>query len=265
MNNEIKNKPLNQTAIKYILIILMALDHISHYLGEGHPLYLPFRMISRLTAPTMAYFIAEGYHYTRDVKKYLKRLFIFALISAIPFSLFEYNDPLMFRLIEGQITSDKFIYFESINKTLIVNGTSVIYTLLLGLISIILWDKSNINKFLKVIITIGICWLSLFGDWKYIDVLYCLIFYFFRDNKIAKWSSYTCVSLLYIFDIAININPFALTINPKFCLYRIGTLLVIPFVEFLYNGKPGKKNFMNKWFFYIFYPLHLIILYLLFI
>lgn len=264
MNYELDKKPLNQAIIKYILIILMLLDHTTHYLGESNPLYLPFRMISRLTAPTMAYFIAEGYHYTRDVKKYLKRLFIFTLVSAIPFSLFEYNYPFMFRLVEGQVVAEKYIYFASINKTLIVYGTSVIYTLLLGLIAIILWDKSKINKYLKIIITIGICWLALFGDWKYIDILYCLLFYFFRDNKIVKWSSYTCVSLLYIFDIVISENPFALAVNPKFCLYRIGTILVIPFVELLYNGKPGKKNFMNKWFFYIFYPLHLIILYLLF-
>lgn len=60
-------KPLNQVAIKYILITVMTLDHISGFLGESHPLYLPFRFVSRLTGPTMVYFLVEGYQYTRNL------------------------------------------------------------------------------------------------------------------------------------------------------------------------------------------------------
>lgn len=265
MDNVVENnKPLNQASVKYILIFLMALDHIAHFLGEGHPLYLPFRIVSRLTGPIMAYFIAEGYHYTRDVKKYALRLFIFALISHIPFVLFEYNDYHTFLLVNGKASSDIYLYLSSINKTLIVHETSVIYTLLLGLLSIMLWDKARLPKWLKLIIQIVILWLSFFGDWSFGNVLFCLIFYFLKNDKKKMWLAYILVCLTYIFNIYFSANPFNMVLEPGFYLYRVGTLLVIPFVELLYNGKPGKKSFINKWFFYIFYPAHLLIIHFIF-
>lgn len=265
MDNSLEyKKPLNQTAIKYIAIIVMTLDHIAHYLGEASPLYLPFRFISRLTGPIMAYGIAEGYSHTRNVKKYVLRLFICALISVIPYSLDEGNDAILFKIVDGYATSQIFLYMASIDKTLIVYGTNVIFSLLLGLLMIILWDKAKLPKWIKVLITLVACWLALFTDWKYINVLYCLVFYFFRNNKTAKWLSYTAVSMLYIFNVYFTTNPFNPQPNIKFNLYRMGTLLVIPFIEFLYNGEPGKKSTINKWLFYIYYPLHFLILYFIF-
>ncbi|MBQ0002913.1 MAG: hypothetical protein KBT21_05190 [Treponema sp.] len=86
----IKNKIFNQAVIKYIVIILMVLDHYAqYYLNSNSNLYFFCRTISRLTGPTMAFFIAEGYYHTRNVKKYLLRLGIFAVISTIPFALYE--------------------------------------------------------------------------------------------------------------------------------------------------------------------------------
>lgn len=265
MDNSLEyKKPLNQAAIKYIAIIVMTLDHIAHYLGEASPLYLPFRFISRLTGPIMAYGIAEGYYYTKNVKKYALRLLAFALISIIPYSLHDGNDAILFKVVDGYVPSLIFIYIASINKTLIIYETNVIFTLFLGLLAIILWDKSKISKWIKVLITIVICWLALFADWKYCNVLFCLIFYFYKDNKTKKWLSYIITCLLYIFNLYFFTNPFNPQPGIEFHFYRLGTLLVIPFMECLYNGKPGKKSSFNKWFFYLYYPLHLLILYFIF-
>ena len=64
--------------LKLLAILAMTVDHIAWSLFPGysmHPLALLMHAIGRLTCPIMCYFIAEGYHYTRNFKKYaLRRL-----------------------------------------------------------------------------------------------------------------------------------------------------------------------------------------------
>lgn len=74
-----KYEILNRNHLKYLAIIFMIIDHISFFYDPTNPIIIACGFISRTTAPIMALFIAEGYHYTRDVKKYMKRLFIFAI------------------------------------------------------------------------------------------------------------------------------------------------------------------------------------------
>ena len=77
-------KRLNSNHLKIIAIVAMTIDHIADLLYPffpAEPLPIAMHIIGRLTAPIMWFFIAEGYHYTRDVKKYLLRLGIFAIIS----------------------------------------------------------------------------------------------------------------------------------------------------------------------------------------
>ena len=77
-------KLLNSNALKFIAIFAMTLDHIAWavfpgYLTEALPLIL--HIIGRITCPIMCFFIAEGFYYTKDIKKYTARLFVFAVIS----------------------------------------------------------------------------------------------------------------------------------------------------------------------------------------
>ena len=79
-----EKKPLSSNAIKLIAIAAMTVDHIAWAVFPGYPKeFLPLLMhiIGRITCPIMCYCIAEGYHYTRNIRKYTARLFIFALIS----------------------------------------------------------------------------------------------------------------------------------------------------------------------------------------
>lgn len=80
-----KRFSLNRNHLKYIVIILMLFAHIGYFLPPSSTAFVVVNFISRLTAPTMALFIAEGYFYTRNVNKYMKRLFLFAIISYIPY------------------------------------------------------------------------------------------------------------------------------------------------------------------------------------
>ena len=72
---------LNRNQLKYIVIAAMFIDHIAWaFVPTASLLGQVMHFFGRLTGPTMAYFIAEGYRYTRNVKKYAVRLGIFTLL-----------------------------------------------------------------------------------------------------------------------------------------------------------------------------------------
>lgn len=79
---------MTRDAIKYLAIVAMTLDHIAYIFLEPHTLlYRLFLCIGTFTGPVMLYFLIEGYFYTHDVRGYAKRLLLFALLSQLPFSL----------------------------------------------------------------------------------------------------------------------------------------------------------------------------------
>lgn len=219
---------LNRNQLKYLVIVAMLIDHIAWaFVPTASLLGQVMHFIGRLTGPTMAYFVAEGYHYTRNVKKYVLRLGIFALISWIPFSYFEY----------GKIG----LQF------------GVIYTLFLSLLGIWLWDKGNCAKPVKILGIIGLCILSLFGDWPIFDVLYALFLFVYRNSPKDKWMAFCIITLFCCADIF-----FA---RPWWgALFQFGIFMVPLLIQFCYNGESGSKKPVHKWFFYVFYPAHLLVL-----
>lgn len=263
-----KYEILNRNHLKYLAIIFMIIDHISFFYDPNNPIIIACGFISRVTAPIMALFIAEGYHYTRDVKKYMKRLFLFAIISYVPFTLFMAGSFLPVQLFAGSITPhfffasgeinpQPFVYL--LNSTLVILETSVIFTLFLGLVTIYLWDKVNLPIYIKVIITLLIVWISSFSDWKFILIAMCLIFYFFKDDPKKLWGTFAIIAILSMFSVRLLVNPFYPAFSMNFELSEAGIILV-PLFFALYNGKPGSKSAFHKWFFYIFYPGHLLLL-----
>ncbi len=219
---------LNRNQLKYLVIVAMLIDHIAWaFVPTASLLGQVMHFIGRLTGPTMAYMLVEGYCYTRNVKKYALRLGIFALLSWIPFSYFEY----------GKIG----LQF------------GVIYTLFLSLLGIWLWDKGNCAKPVKILGIIGLCILSLFGDWSIFDVLYALFLFVYRNNPKDKWTAFCIITLFCCADIF-----FA---RPWWgALFQFGIFMVPLLIQFCYNGKSGSKKPFHKWFFYVFYPAHLLVL-----
>ena len=74
-----EKKPLSSNAIKLIAIAAMTVDHIAWAVFPGYPKeFLPLLMhlIGRITCPIMCYCIAEGYHYTRNIRIYFSHDFI---------------------------------------------------------------------------------------------------------------------------------------------------------------------------------------------
>lgn len=140
----------------------MLIDHIAWaFVPTGTILGQIMHIIGRITAPIMSYFIAEGFYHTSNLKRYGLRLGIFAIISHIPYYYF----------INGQLP----ISFT--NGFQFKIQTSVIYTLFLGLVSLIIWNNEKINKKLKITLIILICIVAIPGDWSFITVLWILFFW----------------------------------------------------------------------------------------
>ncbi|MGI6746198.1 MAG: TraX family protein [Acutalibacteraceae bacterium] len=219
-------KCLSANQIKAVAVTAMLADHLAWWLlttGSAGGQLVHF--IGRLTAPLMCWFIAHGYTHTSDVRRYIQRLIIFAVISHFPYVIY-----FGFRWYAN---------------------TSVIFTLLLGLIAIHFCSKYR-NKTLQLLFILFCCILAYNSDWSYIAVLWIVFFYRFRSNLKAQLIAFISIGLAF----------YAL---PQFILsefsdvYVFGFLLAVPFI-LLYSGRRGKKSALTKWSFYIFYPLHLIIL-----
>ena len=77
-------------ALKVIAIVAMTIDHlawvgIETYEQAETPTQICLHTIGRLTAPMMIFFVAEGYHHTRNFRHYLRRLLILAVVSHFAF------------------------------------------------------------------------------------------------------------------------------------------------------------------------------------
>ena len=87
-------RTLDANSIKMIAIIAMTIDHIAWLVFPGYQtgaVPIVMHAIGRITCPIMCYFIAEGYHHTKNITHYTQRLFIFSLISHFAYVYFSAN------------------------------------------------------------------------------------------------------------------------------------------------------------------------------
>lgn len=239
-------KGLNSNALKMIAIIAMTIDHIAWLVFPDYPhevLPVILHIIGRLTCPIMCYFIAEGYHYTKNIRKYTCRLFVFAVISHFAY-IFASAD---------FVDRKSFIPFYYGN---ILNQTSVIWPLAWGLVMLRIVNSEKIPKqWVKTVLILLICLVTFPSDWSCIASL-CILAFGTNRGKLRTQSMWL------IIYVAIYATVYCFAIDWVYGLVQMGVVLAIPFIK-LYNGKRGKNPRVNKimkWFFYIYYPLHLAIL-----
>ena len=229
-------KLFNSNYLKLIAIIAMTIDHGTDLLYPGfpaEPIPLILHFIGRLTAPIMWFFVCEGYHYTKDVKKYMLRLGIFAIISHFAYC---------------------FGFGISLNpfKGSIFNRTSVMYPLFIAVVTLYLEEHMTTWKaWQKRAIQIPLVLSAFPADWSCIAVLAIHGMYNERGNlekqmlKMAQWVLvYGVVSYFFV--------------SKVYALELVGVFMIYPLLK-LYNGERGKAKWM-KWFFYLYYPAHLIII-----
>lgn len=212
-------KGINSTQLKLIALILMIVDHIGMVFFPNN--YI-LRGIGRLSFPIFCFLIVEGYFHTKDLRKYLIRMAVFAIISEIPFNL----------IISKSLIN---IYYQN-----------VFFTLLIGLLMIFFIEEKP--HFQSLILAIAIIIATILNcDYSSGGILIIFLFYRFRDN----------IKFRNIGIIGINIFIAICSVggNMKY-LQALGSLALIP-ISF-YNGEKGKGM---KYLFYLFYPLHFLVLF----
>ena len=235
---------INTFWLKIIAIICMTIDHAGLCLGliyKNEVYYLSgfmsldtynlLRTIGRLAFPIFCYLIVEGLFYTKDVFSYVLRLFIFAALSQIPFSLmtkreafaFDKNLNVYFTLAFGLITIAAIDYFKKLN---IKKSINLPIFFLLSAVAIICS-----TSFADTINT----------DYAGYGVLVIVIFYVFKDKPLLITAALGVATYL----MEAGIEMYALC-------------AMVPIV--LHNHQKGPSM---KYVFYMYYPVHMLILYLI--
>ena len=229
----LKKRGLNSNQIKMIAIIAMTVDHVTWLLFPGCQKIwwvILLHIIGRLTAPIMWFFISEGFHYTRNVKKYITRLFVFAVISH-----FAYN-------FAGGIPFIPNGFF---------NMTSVMWSLAWSVVLMVIFTTQRLPQWAKIVLTACICLITFPSDWSTIAAM-CPVFLYLNRGNFRKQS----VTLL--IWTAIYAAVYFIFLDKVYGVLQMFTLLSLPILK-QYNGERGKWKGM-KWFFYIYYPAHLFII-----
>ena len=238
-----EKRGLPGSVLKWVAIVTMLIDHIGvtlvlgwakyrHYWGAGIEsklFYYIVRGIGRLGFPLFCFLLVEGFFHTRDRWKYLLRLAVFALISEIPFDL---------------AFNGAWLEFSSQN---------VFFTLALGLLAVILWD----------LLTDGAapgC-----STWRVLAALGCAAALctaaHYLETDYGAMGVALILVLYLLHDLPQMRDPAALGVLAAmipFGSHWIELFGALTFPLFrAYNGQRGRQS---KYFFYVFYPAHLLIL-----
>ena len=230
---------INSFYLKILAMVLMVCAHLWSTVIAGHNW---LDAIGRLAFPIFAFQIVEGFYHTKNFKKYLLRIFLFALVSELPFNL----------MAEGA-----WIYPFHQN----VMFTFCIALLFMG------WTEKvrGASKWRFVLrMTVSVIGGFLLGFLTMVDyfgygILMVLVFYLFRNMRFGWIGQLVC--MIYINwemmgGLVYPVELFGRTVDiPQ---QGLAVLALIPI--WLYNGKQGPHSKVMQYAFYAFYPVHMTVL-----
>ena len=244
MENELNNKisetrkiGVSAAVLSIIAMVTMLLDHTRYILFPSE-LWLSY--IGRLAFPIFCFTLVEGYYNTKNFNRYALRLFIFGLISEIPFNY---------------MLADRWNYS---------GGQNVMFELLLGLFAIRQIDKIkqgwNLEELVLIFIKLSVIIASaelLELDYGYRGILVIIGFAIFRGTRMSNIGYLITLLTVFVFTYeGLNVE-----IMGREIMFPIQGLCVLstPFM-WLYNGERGIGGKVFKYVKYWFYPVHLTIL-----
>lgn len=210
--------------MKYLAAVLMFIDHVGMVL---YPHDIVFRIIGRLAMPIFAYGIAMGFMHTSSLKKYVIRLFMFTVASQPFFALMQYS-----------------VYGRAMGIN--IGATFLIACICLGFITKRITTNNKVIDSVILIILLALADI-LHCDYGVYGVIVVLAFYrgIVSDNEKLGYMWFAFVtfidSLMYIGGIQI---------------FSILSIILLPYAK-------NKSKYMPRYFFYVFYPLHMLIIVLI--
>lgn len=220
---------LPQEGLKFIACITMLLDHIGAVFLPG----VGLRVIGRLSFPIYCFLLAEGAYYTHSRKEYSLRLLVGLLLSEIPFDL----------LFFGRLT---------------FAHQSVMVTLMLGFLYAAAMNHVPSRGY-RILLLFPFAMLaellsSDYGGW---GVAMIGMFVITRESRYKWWSQILWLAVLswMIGGMTIDVGPVEIPIQ----LFSVAALIPIS----LYDGHKRTNNIWIRRGFYLFYPVHLFVLFLL--
>ncbi len=242
---------LNREQIKYLAIAAMTCNHIAHTLVLDGIWHEVLTDIGYFTAITMCYLLVEGFHYTHSVKCYALRLCLFAVISQVPYYLA--------------------FHFSQLNMLF-----SLLFCLLL--LQVRKWRHTlKIPASAAWSLTALLIFCCLFCDWNILSPVFTLLFaraWDKRGDSIRK-SGTTFLSVreafvlsaffFWILNLSDCLSQYSLVQSLWLDLFATLPLLLACLIltrfysgQRMHTGRIGA--WINKWFFYIYYPAHLLVL-----
>lgn len=223
---------ISGSGLKLLAVVSMVLDHLAAFIWQGDPFWMtrlfkvgthlitPYyiaRYFGRLAFPLFAFLIVEGFIHTHSRRGYGRNLFIFALISEIPWNLVH-------------------------NGTILYWGQNVFFTLFFGFLALCAIEYLKDEKIKMGVSLIGLLVFSYFfrADYNFVGVSFIIMLYLLRENVFFQ----------------------AVVGSAMLPTRWIAGLAFIPIS--MYNGKRGFiRGTVAKYCFYAFYPVHLLVIYLL--
>ena len=232
---EKKRLPLNAVHLRYLALGLMLLDHLWATVVPGNN-WMTY--VGRLAFPIFAFQAAEGYYHTADFTQYCKRLLFFGLLSEIPFNL---------------MLMSSWVYPFHQN---------VMFTLLLGLLALRAVDRMEAaeNWKVRLLSAVSILGCCLWGAVTFVDygaygVMMVLVFGLSRRMPYAKLFQLAAMILI---NVVLMEGQMLIVFGREFPVQGFAVLALLPI--WLYNGEKGRRSKALQTGFYLFYPIHMVIL-----
>ncbi len=234
---------ISSVGLHIIAMIFMLMDHMWATVFTNAQW---LTCVGRLAFPIFAFMIVEGYNHTGNLKKYVLRLLAFAVVTEIPFNL---------------MVGNSVMYYVHQN---------VLWTFLIGigLIHINELARKKGKPWLTLLTMASTCLAgSIIGYVTFVDynaagILTVLVFYFFNGRK--WWCRLGQLAGLYIINVELlgglvfEVELF----GRSFEIVQQGLALLSLAFIWLYNGRQGIKSKVFRYFCYAFYPVHMLLLWL---
>ena len=236
----LKRLTLSGNALKIIACVSMFIDHASLML---FPEIIWLRYIGRLAFPIFAFLISEGCRYTKNKLNYFLSVFILGVVCQLVFNVVYKGEIYLGILLTFSLSILLIYLLEAVKKSFIEN---------LNLHVKILYS----SLFLCLIVVCYLATKKVTFDYGFMGIILPLICSTFDYKKpiVEKPNSLIVKKVCFLVGIIVY---YLLSSIKSFIVYSLFTIPLI----LIYNGKRGKANL--KYLFYLFYPLHFIVIYLI--